>query len=95
MEELVEINDIRIQKHFTGISFSNFKKTEVIKELLQNIQYSKIEPALYWCGELICSGNYLILWENIIQFYSKYIQMGNPKLIIYLELKFNTFKSII
>ena len=31
MEELVEINDIRIQKHFTGISFSNFKKTEVIK----------------------------------------------------------------
>jgi hypothetical protein len=94
MNDYTEFNDIRMPTDFKGISFSDFKKTEVRKQFIQNMQKGKVEPACYWCAELICAGHYMDIWEMILHYVGKYIHLGNPKLIVYLERRFSIFRNI-
>lgn len=89
----VSINDIRTQ--FKSNSFSNYKKTEVKKQLIDSMKREKIEPACYWSAELICAGHFIDLWDIIIHYFGKHIHLGNPKIIIYLERRYRIFYNII
>ena len=63
-----EINDIRSHSEYKGISFSKYKKSDVKKQIIQNLLNSKVENANYWCAELICAGHYGELWDIITLF---------------------------
>jgi hypothetical protein len=88
------IIDSRTSTAFKGISFSGFKKTEVHKQFVENMKKGRVEPACYWCAELLCAGHILDIWETIIHFMSKYIHIGNPKMPIYIDMRYNIFKNI-
>ena len=89
-----EINDIRQPASFKGISFSKYKKADVKNEFVSNLLNGKVEPACNWSAELVCAGHFLELWENILYYCAKHIHLGNPKLVCYLEKRYELFRSI-
>jgi len=89
------INDIRTKKDFKNISFSNYKKSEVKKKINESIHSGKIEESCHWTAELICVANYEDIWDIIINYISRTIHIGNPKLPIYISLKISEFKKIL
>ena len=90
-----EINDYRTLKDFKQLTFSKFSRIKVRNELLQSIYNNKIEPANYWCAELICAGHYQDIWNILLLYMSRYIHQANPKLPIYMDMRFQSFKNIV
>lgn len=87
------ITDIRTEEQFKTTTFSKYQKSAVKKEWISSMVKSNIESSCYWTTELICSCYFVDLWELILFFYSKYIHAGNPKLPIYLDMRFQAFKK--
>lgn len=89
-----EINDIRGDNEFRGITFSKYKLSDVTKALLKSMINSRIEPACNWSAELICAGKFIELWETLLSFMGKYVHLANPRLPTYIHLRYETFKSV-
>lgn len=89
-----DINDMRCVGDFKGVSFSKYKKTDVRQQFVDAMLKGKIEPACHWCAELVCAGHYGEVWEIIMYYMSKHIHLGNPKLPIYIEMRYNVFRNI-
>lgn len=94
MDESI-INDSRTISDFKRKSFSGYKLSDVIKELRSAVLKSKIEEACYWSIELICSGHFEQLWEQIFFIMSNHVHASNPKLSIYINMRYKSFRKII
>ena len=94
MSGFTEINDIRSETEFRGVTFSKYKLSDVTKALLKAMANSRIEPACNWSAELICAGKFIELWETLLVFMGKYIHLANPRLPTYIQLRYETFKRI-
>jgi hypothetical protein len=89
------INDVRDAGDLREVSFSNYRKRDVKAMLLDNMLKYKIEPAFYWCAELLCAGHFMDIWEIALFFLGKHIHLGNPKVVVYLDSRFQIFRNII
>ena len=89
-----EINDVRTEKDLRIVSFSGYKRTDVVKQLYESLLTSKLEESCYWSAELVCGGNYMDLWNTIILCMSKNIHFGNPKLPSYIEMRMNALRKL-
>jgi hypothetical protein len=89
---MILIQDNRPKEAFKRTTFSNYKKSDVRQALVDTMLRDKIEPACYWCAELLCSGLIIELWEVIFHFMSKYIHLGNPKLPIFIHNRYDVFR---
>ena len=87
------IEDARDAVFFKKMTFSKYKLSDVKEKLVKSLVESQMEACCYWTTELVCSGNFLLLWEIILFFFAKYVNVANPKLAVYLEIRFNVFKE--
>lgn len=88
------INDSREASEFKTVTFSGYKTTDVKRELLLALYNAKIENACYWSAELVCAGHFMDAWEFIIFYLGKHVHLGNPKLAIYIDKRFQVFRNI-
>jgi hypothetical protein len=75
-------------------TISKYQKSAVKKALVEHLLAGKLEESSHWTTELVCSGFFADLWDTLLYFYAKHVHLGNPKLPLYLELRFATFKQL-
>jgi hypothetical protein len=93
MELLYPIDDVRDSSFFSNSTFSKYQKTKVKEKLIESLTNSQMEPTCYWTTEMVCSGQFSDLWDLLLFFFSKYVHTGNPKLVLYLDYRFQLFKK--
>jgi len=88
------IEDIRTEDQFKVMTFSKYKRTDVKKEWFNTMNKGLLEACCNWTTELICSGLLLDVWELLFFFSFRHIHRGNPKLPLYLDMRYQGFKKI-
>jgi hypothetical protein len=88
------IEDIRKEDAFKVMTFSKYKRTDVKKEWMNTMNKGLLEACCNWTTELICSGLLLDVWELLFLFSFRNIHRGNPKLPLYLDMRYQGFKKI-
>jgi hypothetical protein len=94
MNDKYLIQDTRMYENFSKISFSGYKKTDVMNVLLKSIETKKIENTCNWVAECLCSGYIENCWEKILLYASSVISINNPLLPFYLYKKNILFYNI-
>ena len=89
------INDHDNDNDYKTNTFSKFNKNEVKKTFLSELLKGRIENACHWCAELICSYHLNDIWEIFLFYLGKHIYLGNPKIIIYLENRWNYYETLL
>lgn len=87
------IHDSRLD--FSNLTFSGYKKNQVLQQLEKSIINSQIEQACHWSIELVVSGHYELLFETLTNIYCKAININNPKFSSFLLNQFKKYLTIV
>lgn len=89
------IIDKRDTKDFANITFSGYKKNDVLKQFEMSIINGNLEIACNWLVELHISGKMDDIWKIIFQIMSKNININNPNISSWIWLKYKKYNDII
>lgn len=91
MDDIYKIVDNRRIDDFKLKTFSGFKKTDVFSILIKSIEQNKLENVCNWITECIISGYTMQIFDKLILYSCKFININNPNLPTYLLNKSNIF----
>lgn len=86
------INDPR--NNYKIRTFNEYKKTDVFNSLQKTITESRLEEACHWAAELVASGHAGAIFEKLLIYNSKNINIKNPKLPTFLVEKYTYFIKV-
>lgn len=89
------IVDNRTAKEFTQMTFTGYKKIDVIKQFEKSIMENNLESACHWLVELHISGRMDNIWQIYFEILSKDIHINNPHLTSWMWLKFKKYCLLI
>lgn len=78
------LNDTRSLAEFKQITLGGFPRTKVFSALEKAITGAKIEHACYWAYQLLASGQAIALWDRLLLYIYKNINIANPALPVWL-----------
>ena len=87
----MELNDSRTD--FRICTFSGHQRVAVRKALLKSI--GSLEPSCHWTAELVASGHFADIWDIVLLYFGKHVHAGNPRLVSYLALRADTFRTLV
>lgn len=87
ISDTVKINDSRLVKDFKDQVFGGYKLSAALAALDKALLEDKVEPALHWGLQLLLSGIVQPLWNKLITFASKLVNIYNPTLPEFLYNK--------
>ena len=89
------IIDDRVAKNFTTMTFSGYKKNEVMKQFECAILNDDLETSCNWLIELHISGRMDDIWKVIFAVASKNINILNPHISSWIYLKYRKYEMIL
>ena len=89
------IEDSRFLSDFKKNTLGGYPKTKVNQALEKCLHSAQIEHACYWSYQLLISGQINQLWDKLINFSYKNINLGNPQIPNWIYEREKTFKELI
>lgn len=77
-----------------NITISKYSRPQVFEGLLDSLLCNRSNEAMYWVSEILCSNYIDKLWIFAFEFYSMYIHVFYPSIIVYIHTRYMEYKTM-
>jgi hypothetical protein len=92
VDEADAVRDLRSEKDFVGITFSNHKLTEVKKAWMESMVRGDVESAMNWSVEMMLSHHNEDLWKLYVEYFCTYLRSEPVRK--YMGIRRATYENI-
>ena len=90
-----QISDIRDNSYFKKQTFCGYKKNHIFQAFEKSIMGGKLEESCNWSIEIVISGYIDELWEYLILFICKRINIANIEMITHIYRRLQNYKNLV